>query len=573
MRETGRFPANHLVRYEQTSTLVAGEKYILVMGHLKAPGQFKPEDFALRAKICRDGAEAYPFREAELRALKTDREFYWTVTDEGEGKISLKSDFTNRYLNLNENGMMFSRKKQALTVKENGGLFRFGWQATDGTVHWIRASVREESPFGFVFTTGQNGNASSFALAKRVWGIAKDPRDQQKLTVGTYADIHVDYGIQLFRPYLRKGAIEMAKKYALRYDLDALIMCGDNISDNGSWKSYPRGGAMQGKWPYERWLKTRNLLHETLQKSFRNPANKGNIFHLTGNHEYQCGDRQPEGKTYNAAYYTDLLPADILHPMVQQVEVGLGSDQCLLCYEYRVKGFPFLVLNTPVYPLIPGNSMPERPNPAHTLAQIDWLEERLTEIERELGNKAVIFVSSHFPIRPNQYGNTANTVAPNYDAYIKINRVLSRFPNLFFFYGHTHGGDIHPTFTRTCETMETDVPVELGLAEADGKPILTAQEDPERGRFRSDILETEGYHHLYGGSLSYYANRWFANDGKKKNSPLTHIEVPFFQGVAVEVYQDRVVLTMNNFGTKAGVTDYLPGAKYKIEPLVCLLKK
>ncbi len=573
MKETRRFPANQLLRYQQKSNVVSGNQYLLIMGNLRAPGQIKPEAFALKAKICRDGLEAYPFREAELRVLKTDREFLWTITEEENDTVSLWSEFAKRYLTLQENGLTFSKKKQCLTLKKNGGLFRFGWQDKQGVTHWLRAAVREESPSGFVFTSGEKDQASSFALAERVYGIAKQPQGVKKLTVGTFADIHVDYGIQLFRPYLRKGAMEMAKKYARRYDLDAIVMCGDNISDNGSGKSYPRGGAMQGKWPYDRWLKTRNLLHETLQKSFRNPENKGNIFHLTGNHEYQCGDRQPEGETYNAAYYTDLLPADILHPMVQQVEVGLGNDQCLLCYEYRVKGVPFLVLNTPVYPLIPGRSIPERPNPAHTLDQIAWLEERLEEIKEELGDKAVIFVSSHFPIRPGQYGNTANAVLPNYDAYIKINEVLSRFPNLFFFYGHTHGGDIHPTFTRTCETMEADVPVELGLSEADGKPILTAQEDPERGRFRSDILETESFHHLYGGSLAFYSNRWFANDGKKKNSPLTHIEVPFFQGVAVEVYEDRVVLTMNNFGTKAGVTDYLPGAKYTIEPLVCLLKK
>ncbi len=573
MNMTHRFPQKEMLRYEQKSSFVSGEKYIFIMGQLRAPGQIKPEDFALGAKVCRDGVEAYPFREAELRRRNTDRDFYWTLTDEGDGTVSLWSEGAKRYLTLTENGAVFSKKKQYFTVTENGGLFRFAWKAPQGITYWLRASARAESPSGLVFTSGDKNDASSFALAQRVYGIPKAPQGEKKLTVGTYADIHIDYGIQLFRPYLRKGAMEMAKKYARRYDLDAVIMCGDSISDNGSGKSYPRGGAMQGKWPYDRWLKTRNLLHETLQKSFQNPENRGNIFYLTGNHEYQCGDRQPEGQTYNAAYYTDLLPADLMHPMVQTVEVGLGSDQCLLCYEYRVKGVPFLVLNTPVYPLIPGRSIPERPNPAHTLAQIDWLEERMNEIEKELGNKAVVFVSSHFPVRPNQYGNTANAVSPNYDAYIKINEVLSRFPNLFFFYGHTHGGDIHPTFTRTCETMEATVPVELGLSEADGKPLLTAQENPERGRFRSDILETEGFHHLYGGSLSFYSNRWFANDGKKKNSPLTHIEVPFFQGVAVEVYEDRVVLTMNNFGTKAGVTDYLPGANYNIEPLVCLLKK
>ena len=121
--------------------------------------------------------------------------------------------------------------------------------------------------------------------------------------------------------------------------------------------------------------------------------------------------------------------------------------------------------------------------------------------------------------------------------------------------------------------MEYNSPIALPLTGENGDLHLGLQDAQERGRFRSDLVLAQGYHHNYGGSMSFYYNDYFANDGKKKPSWLTHLEVPFFQACAVEVYDDRVIVSLQNFGTKAGVRDYLPGAKYDLEPLVCLLKK
>ena len=98
-------------------------------------------------------------------------------------------------------------------------------------------------------------------------------------------------------------------------------------------------------------------------------------------------------------------------------------------------------------------------------------------------------------------------------------------------------------------------------------------ESYDRARLRSDVIRALGFCDNYGGSMSYYKNDYFANDGKKKSTYLTHIEVPFFQGLAVQVYEDRVVLTMNNFGTKKGVSDHLPDSSYSLKPLVRMLKK
>ncbi len=571
MENTYRFPKNELLRYEHVSAFVSGEQYLLVMASLTPAGAKKPLDFALRAESSRDGVEAFPFYEKDLRKKKSDRDLYWTVTDEGDGKVSLWSPAARKYLSVDGQGAWLTRRKALLTVTENGSLYRFSTKDKKGNVQYLRCAGRPETESKLIFTAGVDGNASSFALLKRVRGIATKPKGTPKLTVGTFADIHIDYGIQLFRPYVRKSAINTAKGFARRYDLDAVILCGDNISDNGSGgPSYPRGGAVQGKWPYDRWVKTKGFLNEALQRSFRNPENKGNILYLSGNHEYQVGDRQPEGQTYNSAYYTDLLPEGILHPLTETVKADLGSRENLLCYEYRIKGIPFLVLNMPTYPMIDKYN---RVDPAHTLQQALWLEERLKAIEEEMGNKAVIFVSSHFPLRWGYYANTKNKVPSNLDAFVKIEETLNRFPNLFYFFGHTHGGNQHPAFLRTAEVMEYNSPIALPLTGENGDIHLGLQDAQERGRFRSDLVLAQGYHHNYGGSMSFYYNDYFANNGVKKPSWLTHLEVPFFQACAVEVYNDRVIVSLQNFGTKAGVRDYLPGAKYDLEPLVCLLKK
>ncbi len=573
MKPNHRFPQQELLRYQHIPTFASGEKYLLIMASLTVSGAYKPDDYALRGKISRDGLEAFRFREEDLRKKQNDKDLYWIITDEGEGTVSLQSVTARKYITITDQGATLSRKKQCLTLTVNGSTLRFSVRGKDGQEYFLRCSARGEAKSGLIFTSGLSAASSSFACLKRVEGIPAKTVGKPLLTAGTFADIHVDYGIQLFRPFLRKSAMISAKKYAARYDLDAVIMCGDNISDNGSGPAYPRGGAMQGKWPYERWLKTRNLLNEALKKSFRTPENAKNIFYLTGNHEYQCGDRQPEGKTYNSAYYTDLLPADIRHPLVEKVKVGLGSDECLLCYEYRVKNIPFLVLNTPVYPLIPNHKVPERPQPAHTMQQAQWLCDRLAEIEKEQGKNAVVFVSSHYPFVPGYYNNTNGVVPSNYDAFVKMEETMNTFPNLFFFFGHTHGGNHHPLFRRTAEKTQGNSPVAMNLSEQDGKATLTLQDSFERGRFCSDVVLAMGYRHNYGGSMSYYHNEFFANDGRKKPSYLTHLEVPFFQGCVIEVYEDRVVLTMQNFGTKAGVKDYLPDATYNLKPLICPLKK
>ncbi|MBO5222754.1 MAG: RICIN domain-containing protein [Clostridia bacterium] len=570
MEPNYRIPAKGWLRYRHIPSLASGEEYILVMGSIMATSAAKPADYALRAKANRDGLEAFLFTEDNLRKKRSDRDLYWIITEEGDGLVSLRSVATGKYINITDQGAWLSRKKQLLTLRQNGSMYRFFVRDKEGKAQFLHASLRDEVEGKVVFTAANKAGETTFALLKRAEiDLPLQPQGKPILTAGSYADVHIDYGLQLKPPYMRKDILKTARAYRTRYDLDAIIMCGDNMSDNGSHFDL---GAMQGHWPYSRWQSTRARLDKALRGSFRNPEKADNILYLTGNHEYQAGDRQPEGQTFNSAYYTDLLPQGVTHKIYQQMKVDQGPAENLLCYQYRIGDVFFLVLNDPAYPFIKWR-FPERSEPGHTLEQAQWLEERLKEIEQEKGNKAIIFVSSHFPFTRGEFSATYDVGHPNMEAYYRMDRAMMRFPNLFYFYGHVHGGDRWVTLTHSAETMGHLSPVEMSLEDNGEFLDLTTQESSEREKFRSDVILSQGFHHIFTGSLAFFSNGYFATDGKKLYSTLSAIECPFFQGLVIEVYEDRVVLTMQNFGTKKETLACLKNGTYKLKPLTCPLVK
>ena len=294
------------------------------------------------------------------------------------------------------------------------------------------------------------------------------------------------------------------------------------------------------------------------------------ILWMTGNHDGQVGDRQPEGERFNSGDYAPYLPetTSILTEKAEGVDVG--SDVHVLCYETWIKGIPFLVLNTPRYPLDSRARFPDRFGTAHSMKQAEWLNERLLRIEEKLGKNSLIFVSSHYPFHLWDYIQESPEGPENQPSYVKMYEDLNRYPNLIFFYGHVHGGDRWVNRRETAENSEMHSRLTMYKG-ANGR--MTNADCLERGFFRSDVVVGTGIRHEFAGSMAYFKNSYFANDGVKVNTWLCEIEVPFFQQLVAEVYEDRVVLTMENLGTKKGVYDHLPNATYKLKPLIVPLKK
>lgn len=181
----------------------------------------------------------------------------------------------------------------------------------------------------------------------------------------------------------------------------------------------------------------------------------------------------------------------------------------------------------------------------------------------------MIFVQSHYPFHRGCFISHNKLCKSNLDAYVKMDEAMNRYPNLFWFYGHVHGGDEWITHSRSAECMQTHAPVEMTLSEAGN---IVSPDSPDRGNFRSDLLIGKGFKSVFVGSLAYFETSYFKNDGVRLRSGLTELEVPFAQGLAVQVYEDRVVLTMENFGTREG-TARIRGGSYRPKPMVYPLEK
>ncbi len=244
MEQHYRFSKNHLLRYQHIPSFRSGEQYILVIGSIYTARTNPPNDFALRAVRSRDGLEAFRFNEEALRTKKNDKDLHWRITAEDGNTVSLWSEATKRYLNMDAEGAFLSKKKQCLSVVSNGTFFRF-YADVDGVPYFLSAATRNEAKSKLSFTSVPGSDRTSFALLQRVFlPLSVKTEARPILTAGTYADVHIDYGLQTKAPYLRKSILKTARKYRENYDLDVLIMCGDNMSDNASPET--QTGAAQG---------------------------------------------------------------------------------------------------------------------------------------------------------------------------------------------------------------------------------------------------------------------------------------------------------------------------------------
>jgi len=568
MPNSPSFPQNELLRYRPVTEPVPGKIYRISVSCLQNRTGLRYKDYALQAKVCRDGLQAILFEEEPVRKLRSESSLCWKLNEEEEGAVSLYSLQAKKYLMLDPQGARLSRNKCLLNKEANGAAFRFSAKTYPHL--YLRCTERADTPYGYVFTSATAENATSLLLLERMEGVPLLPQGKKRLTAGTVSDIHIDYNVQGKAPYLRKAVFRAARKFRKKYDLDLLLTCGDNVSDNGSHPIYHRG-VLQGKFPREKFLRIQKLLHASLQRSFRDGNREKPILWLSGNHDCQVGDRQPEGKRFNSNDYSNFLPRELLHPLRRPAPMDVGIQEELLCYEYRVKGISFLVLNTPLYPFAPQNPHvpdPHRPSAGHTKEQAEWLRQRLEEIEKADGRFSTVFVLSHYPFHRGSFMSPNKNCRHNYDAYALLEQVLNRYPNLFWIYGHVHGTDDWISHTRSSECMESHLPIPLEGTETG----IVCTDSPDRGSVRSELILANGFKCAFAGSLAYFETSYFKNDGVRFRSALTELEVPFAQGLAVEVYEDRVVLTMENFGTKEG-TALIRGGTYNLKPMIYPLIK
>ena len=109
-----------------------------------------------------------------------------------------------------------------------------------------------------------------------------------------------------------------------------------------------------------------------------------------------------------------------------------GEPQ-LLAYHYVIKRFDFICLNTS-HEMLEGGK--QNTNYAYSDGTMNWVDNKL----EELGKDKTVFVVGHFPFR-DSHSLSSSSKGMTVECDNKFKSILSKYPNVLYFYGHDHGTD------------------------------------------------------------------------------------------------------------------------------------
>lgn len=109
-----------------------------------------------------------------------------------------------------------------------------------------------------------------------------------------------------------------------------------------------------------------------------------------------------------------------------------GEPQ-LLAYHYVIKGFDFICLNTS-HEMLEGGK--QNTNYAYSDGTMNWVDNKL----EELGKNKTVFVIGHFPFR-DSHSLSSSSKGMTVECDNKFKSILSKYPNVLYFYGHDHDTD------------------------------------------------------------------------------------------------------------------------------------
>ena len=343
--------------------------------------------------------------------------------------------------------------------------------------------------FGFSF--GVQGAKSSADLPL--------PEEEPLLSIACISDLHADYGLQSKEPYIRNSVIETVKRIWVEEDADLLLVGGDNTSDNADLSE-------KGGWSYDTYQKVMDAYREVSE----NATQSGRSLWVCGNHDYEAGVE--DGYDAYAGFVSIMnetcgTPASVYRQEEDETLTDQRYPDFLMGIHYVIEGFDFIILNPPY-----SKSLTYSPG------TLQWLSDRLQTI----GAEKTVFLATHYPLQGSR-GLSTPTYGISKDSYLALMRILNRYPNLIYLYGHNHGGGesvyiSEDTFERI--TSYTDA----------GTVINNRNKVPTS--FISSFM----------GSMSYY--KYSLDPGY-----LTAQDPSIVQGLMIYVYGDRIVFQMKNYGT------------------------
>ncbi|MDE6276112.1 MAG: metallophosphoesterase [Clostridia bacterium] len=334
------------------------------------------------------------------------------------------------------------------------------------------------------------------------------------LSIGCLSDLHSkDAYFNLLTAQLKPNVKKTLKQMQGKY-YDALIFGGDLTSSASPAKSH-----------------TYSIYDKILEYSDK--ITKNSLF-VCGNHDYSAGlNKYPSSKvTTTDGYYYNYNAADFYGYIMKDRIGQLDSDDAyyeyydnkgesggkgnyLLGYHYQIKGFHFIGLNPHPADLL---GILQRTNYTYTKGSVDWLESKLQSI----GKDKTVFLIAHIPLASSVNLRTNKGIEAGMSQYMQDKLIV--FPNLVWLYGHDHSDG--------------------AMLDADGNTVNIScyikDDTAQRVTQYYDKDGNKSFVTCFMGSMSYkYGN--MSND----------INPKIYQGLDVDVYNDKIVLQTVNYGANS----------------------
>ena len=377
------------------------------------------------------------------------------------------------------------------------------------------------------------------------------------LTSFCFTDTHNCFSM-LEPPYIFRKNAQEAIDYLLKTtgQVDVVLEGGDFMSDYPSWTS-------SGHLPYEYYLGFKKMATER----YAALAKGGKVMYVAGNHDYAQGEESTDGPgkngSYNSSefYYTGPMKETLGELADDEKFEIVGThtgEKYLLAYHYVINGVDFVGLSPDPDLIWSAQSY------GFNIASLNWLKNKLNEIDPD-GIKP-IFMVCHYAI--SQRVTSSDLNAPYIDNTITPTMlpILKGHHNLFYLFGHWAGKHSFHTDFTVKNVMHYDVTGKILNIKGDETDSTAVASFEKRyftavwmGGFRLDHSGDHTYFNNdspfgYGGYTDH--KRFFPSAATPKLA----------QGMYIEVFPDRVVFTMKNFGTWEG---YLTGTQ--LEPYTVYL--
>ena len=361
-------------------------------------------------------------------------------------------------------------------------------------------------------------------------------------TIFCLSDVHNNFAM-LEPPFTIRKTATRAVDYLLENigQVDVVHMGGDYMSDYPNWNK-------SGNLPYEYYLGYKKKTVET----FAPLAKGGKVIYVAGNHDFAQGESEGLGGpgkngSYNSFefYYTGPMMETLGELPENEILWKVGEhtgEKYAIGYHYVIDGIDHIGMSSDPDCIFYTNGVD------CSEEQLEWLDKKLKEID--LDGTKLIFFSFHCPI-DNRYFNEEKGLHYHHSHYFyeKLTPIFKGHKNFFHLFGHWETW-MHDYTAKN--VFHYDKEGELILIKGDETDSTQVYESFENRGFNAVYMGH--FRPMWGSHKTLFeddAIYGYNGNAEKKTLPVTGTP-KIAQGMYIEVYDDRLVFTMMNFGSVEG---------------------